>query len=242
MVMDAQGSVREQFSSTGTLDGSVSYDANGNPIVSVSGMTTPLGYTGQWSDVASGLVYLRARWYDPVTAQFVSVDPAVSTTGQAYEYASGNPINLIDLTGNDSLFGWATEGFGVLSAITAFIPGAEGASEAFAIGALASDVGQCVTGGCNWTSLLLDAVAVIPGAAAVHFLSASEKARYGSEADRILERADGALKNDPAFEKALGKFLGYHSAALSGTSVASGEIIKSGQGSSSSNSKNACLP
>jgi RHS repeat-associated protein len=96
---DVQGSVRTQFSASGTLLGTISFDANGNRVPGVGTMTTPVGYTGAWRDAASGLEYLRARWYDPTTAQFTSVDPLVAKTGQAYEYAGDNPVDNSDPTG-----------------------------------------------------------------------------------------------------------------------------------------------
>jgi len=46
---------------------------------------------------------LRARFYDPVTASFLSVDPALSATGSPYAYASGNPLQLVDPLGLFSL-------------------------------------------------------------------------------------------------------------------------------------------
>lgn len=39
------------------------------------------------------------RYYDPQTAQFLTADPAVSSTGQPYSYADDNPINESDPTG-----------------------------------------------------------------------------------------------------------------------------------------------
>ena len=57
------------------------------------------GYSGQYQDDESGLVYLRARYYDPGTQQFISRDPAVGRTGQPYGYANGNPINYTDPAG-----------------------------------------------------------------------------------------------------------------------------------------------
>ena len=50
-------------------------------------------YDGQYLDTISGLYYLRARWYDPATGQFTSVDALVALTGHPYSYASGNPVN-----------------------------------------------------------------------------------------------------------------------------------------------------
>jgi RHS repeat-associated protein len=99
LVADAQGSMRLQLSDSGTVLGTVTYDANGNPTVNTGVMTTPAGYDGQWTDPDTQLVYLRARWLDTATAQFVSVDPMVSSTLQAYGYAKDDPLNITDLTG-----------------------------------------------------------------------------------------------------------------------------------------------
>jgi RHS repeat-associated protein len=40
--------------------------------------------SGQYTDAESGLIYLRARYYDPVTSQFLTVDPDVSSTMSPY--------------------------------------------------------------------------------------------------------------------------------------------------------------
>ena len=46
----------------------------------------------------SGLVAVN-RYYDPITGQFMSVDPLVTKTHQAYVYTSDNPVNISDPTG-----------------------------------------------------------------------------------------------------------------------------------------------
>ena len=56
-------------------------------------------YDGQYLDTTSGLYYLRARWYDPATGQFTSVDALVALTGEPYSYAGGNPVNGSDPSG-----------------------------------------------------------------------------------------------------------------------------------------------
>jgi|GEM_PF-2757726 len=61
--------------------------------------STPFGYTGQYQDQESGLVYLRARYYDPATELFISRDPLEQKTGQPYVYAYGNPVNFVDPAG-----------------------------------------------------------------------------------------------------------------------------------------------
>jgi hypothetical protein len=43
--------------------------------------------------------YLRARYFDPSTGQFVSRDPAVAMTRQPFAYVHGNPLNATDPTG-----------------------------------------------------------------------------------------------------------------------------------------------
>jgi RHS repeat-associated protein len=55
-------------------------------------------FAGEYQD-DSGLYYLRARFYDPVTASFLSVDPALSVTGSPYAYAAGNPLQMVDPLG-----------------------------------------------------------------------------------------------------------------------------------------------
>jgi RHS repeat-associated protein len=62
--------------------------------------SAPLGYAGQLEDDETGLVYMRAREYDPATAQFISVDPLAAQTSEPYSYAEDNPLNFTDFTGD----------------------------------------------------------------------------------------------------------------------------------------------
>ena len=99
LATDHLGSVRAVIASTGSISASTSYDAWGNP-ETAGGLTSysPFGYAGGYTD-ATGLIYLINRYYDPVTGQFLSVDPADAATGQPYAYANGNPVSLTDPTG-----------------------------------------------------------------------------------------------------------------------------------------------
>jgi RHS repeat-associated protein len=97
---DHLGSVRALTDSDGGVTDTYDFDAYGNRLASSTGTTyNPFGYTGQYTDAESGLLYLRARYYDPSTQQFLTVDPIVAQTEQAYAYAGGNPTNLTDPTG-----------------------------------------------------------------------------------------------------------------------------------------------
>jgi RHS repeat-associated protein len=65
-----------------------------------TGQQPVLGFDGQLEDPrGSGLVYLRNRWYDPATAQFLTPDPLSAVSGQAYLYASDNPLSYNDDSG-----------------------------------------------------------------------------------------------------------------------------------------------
>jgi RHS repeat-associated protein len=95
---DQAGSTRLITGSTGTAEGKCSYSGYGVPTCEGSG-TTPLGYDAQYTNTDTGLVYMRARVYDPATAQFLSVDPMVGQTDAPYNYAGDNPLNEADPTG-----------------------------------------------------------------------------------------------------------------------------------------------
>lgn len=100
---DQQGSTRLLTDSTGTVKATITYDAYGNLTGKTGTATTPLGYDGQYTDADTGLIDLRARPYDPATAQFLSVDPLARETRALYYYASDNPLTNADPTGREAI-------------------------------------------------------------------------------------------------------------------------------------------
>jgi RHS repeat-associated protein len=96
---DQQGSVRMLSGEDGSVEGKSSYDAYGSLAEHTGSATSPLGYDGQYTNPDTGLIYLRARVYDPATAQFLSVDPLVTVSTTSYGYAAGNPLSYVDPSG-----------------------------------------------------------------------------------------------------------------------------------------------
>ena len=63
------------------------------------------GFLGKHED-PSGLTHLDHRDYDPTTGTFITIDPLIATTGEPYQYATGNPTTLSDPNG---LSPWGTD-------------------------------------------------------------------------------------------------------------------------------------
>jgi RHS repeat-associated protein len=96
---DHAGSTSALTDPAGKTLASYSYDAYGNPTNAAQPVTTPFGYTGQYTDAETGLQYLRARYYDPATGQLLGRDPLAPATRQPYTYSADNPLNLADPSG-----------------------------------------------------------------------------------------------------------------------------------------------
>jgi RHS repeat-associated protein len=97
---DHLGSTRQTVTNSGTVAGSARYDPWGAPLENTTG--SRVGFTGELTD--NGLVYLRARWYNPNTGTFTSRDPfpGVDTVPQSlhpYAYTHNNPVNATDPSG-----------------------------------------------------------------------------------------------------------------------------------------------
>ncbi len=101
---DGLGSVRAEVADSGAATRTFRYAANGAIAQNFGGAPTLLGFGGEVMD-PSGLVYLRARWYDPQTARFMSADSYLGAASEPqslnlFIYASGNPTNRVDPSGN----------------------------------------------------------------------------------------------------------------------------------------------
>ena len=125
---DQLGSTRLLTDSSGAVVASYDYSAYGQLTHRSGTADTPLRWAGQYQD-ASGLYYLTNRYYDPSTAQFLTVDPLVALTQQPYAYAAGNPLNMVDPLGLSwwNPFSWSKNTWktiGTVAAITGVAAGA----------------------------------------------------------------------------------------------------------------------
>jgi RHS repeat-associated protein len=112
---DGLGSVCNLTNSSGQVIAGYTYDAFGNLSVMTGSSDNPFRFTGQQTDDVTGLLYLRARYYDPSIGRFITKDPFVGTEDNPqslhrYAYAQNNPVNLTDPSGysptNDRAFMW----------------------------------------------------------------------------------------------------------------------------------------
>jgi RHS repeat-associated protein len=120
---DQLGSTRMLSDEAGEVSATFSYAPYGSLEAQTGSAATLLGFAGQLTDAESSLQYLRARFYDPATGQFITQDPAVGVTHEPYLYAGDNPMRFTDPSGLS--IAEELEGIGV----PCFECGAEGAVE-----------------------------------------------------------------------------------------------------------------
>jgi RHS repeat-associated protein len=94
---DGLGSVRQVADSSGAVLLAQTYDPYGNLYASAGVDSTAFGYAGEQED-ANGLVFLRARYYNPAMGRFFQLDPSRQERNP-YQYTLGNPVNLSDPSG-----------------------------------------------------------------------------------------------------------------------------------------------
>lgn len=83
----------------GAATSAYAYSEYGEVTGHTGASATAIGYSGNWNDPATGLLYLRARDYDPTTGQFLRVDPLVAQTLEPYAYADNSPLDTGDPSG-----------------------------------------------------------------------------------------------------------------------------------------------
>jgi RHS repeat-associated protein len=106
---DALGTTRLLTSSTQTITDTYLLDAWGNPIASSGTTVNPfrwVGRYGYYQDSSTGMVYVRARMYQPLVARWSSVDPEdirimldSHVLPNSYMYGLNNVTTVFDPSG-----------------------------------------------------------------------------------------------------------------------------------------------
>jgi RHS repeat-associated protein len=111
---DQQGSMRMIMNLKGEIEVAYTFNPYGSLNSSSHANNSLLRYDDEYTSTDNELIYLRSRTYDPKTAQFLSVDPALASTGEPYAYSKDNPLNGSDPTGLNSygICGQGTGNFG----------------------------------------------------------------------------------------------------------------------------------
>ena len=107
-IYDGHGNTRLLTNAAGTVTDRYDYDACGNLLRKEGDTENDFLYTGEQYNANTGLYYLRARYMDPSTGTFISMD---SYQGSLYDpvslhkylYANANPVKYTDPTGYYSL-------------------------------------------------------------------------------------------------------------------------------------------
>jgi RHS repeat-associated protein len=96
---DGVGSTIGMSDSLGTMVNKYAYDAFGKVLNQEETIPNPFKYVGQFGvmDEENGLLYMRARYYDPDVGRFISKDPIGILGGlNMFTYVQNNPVNYTD--------------------------------------------------------------------------------------------------------------------------------------------------
>jgi RHS repeat-associated protein len=81
------------------LKATLRFDEFGNPTGGSAGRYGWLGGKQRRTELPSGVIQMGVRSYAPQIGRFLSVDPVQGGSASSYDYANGDPLNQLDLTG-----------------------------------------------------------------------------------------------------------------------------------------------
>jgi len=112
---DCRGSTIALSADNGLVTDRIEYGLYGLTTYRAGTNDTPFLFNGRYgvqTDV-NGLLYMRARYYNPYLCRFISADPSGFSGGwNFYAYANGNPVSYLDPFGlsahstGDTFFSW----------------------------------------------------------------------------------------------------------------------------------------
>lgn len=104
-VPDALGTTRRITDGAGAIEVSYQYEAFGKTTATSGTLGNDVRFTGERSDDEAGLIFLRARHYDPSVGRFLQrdrwpYDARVSGDLNRYAYVRNDPANAVDPSGH----------------------------------------------------------------------------------------------------------------------------------------------
>ena len=165
-----------------------------------------IGFTGHVNDTDTGLVYMQQRYYDPLAARFLSVDPVVTDAKAGshfnrYVYAESNPYKFKDPDGRAAETPWdaANAAMGAVSLVRNLATGNYAAAAVDAVGVAADSIATVVPGlpGGAATGIQAYRAAGVAREAAVASRLAEANPGSKVQGQRMLRTSDGKKAIDP---------------------------------------------
>ncbi len=213
-------SVRALTDEAGAVTDTLVFDAFGNETEKTGTTANTYGFQGEEQD-ATGLYYLRARYMDPVTGTFTSMDTYAGSLSDPmslhkYLFANSNPVMYSDPSGHESLTECNTTvaiitilaevSTGILYYMIGDINGVDKTKPGFWIGMfvamiLAAFLAYFVAGAfvagvaiCAWGKLLLGLMGIIAGGILYKLSNTARVKGYNTYAD-LFEFASVLLQS-----------------------------------------------
>jgi RHS repeat-associated protein len=116
------------------------------------------GFTGQFQDEESGLIYMHARYYNPAISHFMTPDSVVGSPGDSlsfdrYSYVRNNPVNFSDPTGHFWAALFLSMAIGAVAGGIAAAVAGQNVLTGMLRGALYGGAGYAVTAGLGSTAM-----------------------------------------------------------------------------------------
>ena len=210
---DGLGSIVALSNSTDSTTQTQRFDAWGNKIAGTIPQSAQFGYTGREPD-ETGLIYYRARYYDPAIARFTQRDPSGMKGGlNRYAYVNNSPVMLTDP--------WGLKAASPLSMMLA------DAGKNYFSNTL-TDIGNAITSGYQSfaaSPITQSVLSYVPGASLMNDATANFKAgNYGS----AVLLGVGAL-GDAALAVGTGGESTAAKSALTGVAKSAGQLGREGE-------------
>ncbi len=132
---DEQGSIEVVTDEAGAVVHRREYGPWGDVQWQSSSFRQERGYTGHYHEADSGLIYMRARYYDPVLGRFLQADEVVDGNGllglNRYGYVQNSPTNKIDPTGRIAWAAFAVSAMATIADVVGIADAAWNAAQSF---------------------------------------------------------------------------------------------------------------